>query len=124
MTFAALGFVIRLASLAATFGLHAKWHRTAKFPERRVGLASVGQAKFELWAAVLCLAGAATLIGARPAGGLVTMLAIALAIQGAALLCTPLVAIVADRSLRSEPDAWLPVETDLDGLLDIEQASA
>lgn len=124
VTFAALGFVIRLASLAAAFGLHAKWHRTAKFPERRVGLASVGQASFELWAAVLCLAGAATLIGSRPAGGLVTMLAIALAIQGAALLCTPFVAIVADRSLRSEPDAWLPVDTDLDGLLDVEQASA
>jgi hypothetical protein len=99
VTFAALGFVIRLASLAATFGRRASWHRTAKFPQRRVGLAAVRQAGVELTAALLCFAGAAALIGSRPAGGLVTMLAIALAIQGAGLMCAPFVALVADRSL-------------------------
>jgi hypothetical protein len=124
MTFAALGFVIRTASLAATFGLRATWHRTAKFPQRRVGLAAVRQAKFELSAAVVCLAGAAALIVAGPVGGLVTMLAIALAIQGAGLLCTPVVAIVADRSLHSAPDGWIAARADVESLTEIEQASA
>jgi hypothetical protein len=98
LAFAALTHVITIASLRALARRPAHWQRTDKFRQRRRGLRAVTHASTE---AVLGLAGLAAGAGLAvlSSGGIVTALAIGLAVQAVSYLTSPILAIAADRSL-------------------------
>jgi glycosyltransferase involved in cell wall biosynthesis len=101
IAFAALSLVIATGSLKASLGRPAMWRRTPKFRTVRTGLRVLGQVRAETAAAVACLLAAVLLVATTPLGGVVTMLAIGLAIKGIGYLAAVWVAITADRSLPS-----------------------
>jgi cellulose synthase/poly-beta-1,6-N-acetylglucosamine synthase-like glycosyltransferase len=101
VAFAALSLVITIASLKSALGCRAAWHRTGKFATTRRGLAVLHQVKSETVAALACTVGAVLLVAFAPLGGVITMLAIALLMQAAALFAAALVAVTADRALPS-----------------------
>jgi len=109
--FAALALVIGVASLRATTRRPATWQRTAKFRVGHSGAAALGQARTEaVLGATGGLAGATLLI--TGAGGIAGMLAIGLLVQAATWSTAPLLALVADRSLRRRPvQAGEPLRT-------------
>lgn len=99
VAFAALSFVITVASLKASIGRPATWHRTGKFSVQRSGLRVLGQVKAETAAGIAFLIGSALLLALTPLGGVVTMLAIGCFAQGCVFLAAPVVALTADRAL-------------------------
>lgn len=104
VAFAALSLVIATASLRASAGRPATWQRTGKFEAIGSGLRVLRQVKTETVAAAACVLGAVMLLVLAPLGGVVTMLAIALAIQAASYSAATAVAVIADRSLpQREP---------------------
>lgn len=104
LAFAALYLVIAHASLQATTGASAYWHRTAKFrPARKGSQVIAGEAAAESGAALACLIAAVLLFTLPAIGGLVTMLAIALVLQAVQLAAAPLLAVIADRHLAPAP---------------------
>jgi Glycosyltransferase like family 2 len=98
LAFAALTHVITTASLRALARDPARWQRTSKFRQRRRGLRALTQASSETVLGLAGLLAAAALI-APHRGGIVTALAIGLAVQALAYLAAPVVAIAADRGL-------------------------
>jgi glycosyltransferase involved in cell wall biosynthesis len=105
VAFAALSLVISVASLKAALRRPAAWQRTAKFQMARTGSAALIQARAETAVAVGGLT--AALVMAVVASGLsvITMLAIGLAMQALTYLTAPVLATVADRSLRQVASA-------------------
>jgi len=98
LAFAALTHVITTASLRAVACHPARWQRTSKFRQPQRGLRALACARGET---VLGLAGllvAGALIAVH-GGGIVTALAIGLAVQALTYLTAPAVALAADRSL-------------------------
>jgi glycosyl transferase family 2 len=98
VAFAALTHVITIASLRAMARRPARWQRTDKFRQRRRGLHALACARAET---VLGVAGllAGIVLAVFSGGGIVTALAVGLAVQAVTYLAAPLVAIAADRSL-------------------------
>lgn len=106
LAFAALSMVITIASLRATVGLGSAWHRTDKFRACRNWRRALAAARDETLLAGACLAAALALFtfgGGH--GGVVVMLGIALLAKGAVFLCSPVLALVADRDLAREVPA-------------------
>jgi hypothetical protein len=98
VAFAALTHVITMASLRALARRPARWQRTDKFRQRRRGLQALACARSETILGVTGLL-AGTALAVFSGGGIVTALAVGLAVQGLTYLAAPLVAIAADRSL-------------------------
>lgn len=100
VAFAALSMVITIATLRATVGLSSSWHRTDKFRARSNWRRALAAARSETLAAGACMVAALGLFAFGGGhGGVVVMLGIALLVKGAVFLCSPAVALVADRDL-------------------------
>jgi cellulose synthase/poly-beta-1,6-N-acetylglucosamine synthase-like glycosyltransferase len=102
IAFASLSVAISLASIRASLGMSSAWHRTNKFRSRsnwRGALASAGP---ELSLCALCLSLASVIYAYSPAPtGVALMLCIALIAKSIGFATAPLVAVIADRDLRS-----------------------
>src|SRR5215472_5186710 len=98
LAFAALTHVITTASLRALIRRPARWQRTNKFRPHQRGIQALTHASRETVLGAAALLAAAALIAAG-SGGIVTALAIGLAVQALTYLTAPLVALAADRSL-------------------------
>jgi hypothetical protein len=98
VAFAALTHVITMASLRALARRPARWQRTDKFRQRRRGLQALACARSETILGVTGLL-AGIVLAVFSGGGIVTALAVGLAVQALTYLAAPLVAIAADRSL-------------------------
>lgn len=100
LAFAALSMVITIATLRATIGLSSAWHRTDKFRARSNWRRALAAARSETLVAGACLAAALGLFAfGHGHGGVVMMLGIALLAKGAVFLCSPVLALIADRDL-------------------------
>ena len=104
VAFAALSLVISLASLKASFGRPAVWQRTEKFLARRRGLQVLAEVRAETAAGAACVLAASVILALTP-GGMLTLVALGLAVQGARLLAALCVAVVADRALGGRAPA-------------------
>lgn len=105
IAFAALSFVITVASLKASAGRPASWQRTGKFRAQQRGLGVLMHVVPETAAGAACLLGAGTLLIIAPLGGVVTMLAIALATQACTFFAATTITVMADRALRGRDQA-------------------
>ncbi len=103
VAFAALHHVIVTASLRALLGRSASWQRTDKFRPTSRGVHVLHEARSETVIGTLCLTVASGLALTAP-GQIVLMLAIGLAMQGAAYLAAPLMALLADRDVQNSVD--------------------
>ncbi len=119
VAFAALHHVIVTASLRALLGGSASWQRTDKFRPSSRGLHVLSEARTETAIGTACLSAAAGLALTAP-GQIVVMLAVGLAMQGAAYLASPVLALLADRDVQNNIDALTarpgPLATVSDGL--------
>ena len=106
LAFAALTHVITMASLRALARRPAYWQRTDKFRQHRRGLRALTPARSETVLGVTGLVGG-ILLAAFSGGGIVTALAIGLAVQALTYLTAPGLAIAADRSLAQTADRGL-----------------
>jgi hypothetical protein len=100
VAYQALGYTIAMASLRAVLGRPAAWHRTDKFRKARRLSRGLATTVTESAIAAVLLGGAFVLIG-YTRGGLATMLAIGLGVQGLGFACTPVVALIAEHALVS-----------------------
>ncbi|THV16022.1 glycosyltransferase [Nocardioides caeni] len=101
LAFASLSLVITVASLRATCGVPAQWHRTTKFRPRSSALRAIRGASTEtLTGSALLALGVALLTSASGGSGLVVMVAIALFAKGLVFLSATAMALMADRDLR------------------------
>jgi hypothetical protein len=98
LAFAALALVISVASLKALARRPATWQRTAKFRVARNGLAALQHARAETSVAASCLL-VAVVLAVSSAPGIVTMLAIGMAVQASTFATAPFLALTADRGL-------------------------
>ena len=105
VAFAALSLVITIASLKASTGRPATWHRTGKFRPNKSGWRVLRQVLPETTAAAVCLTGSGLLLLLAPVGGITTMLTIAVAIQGCLFLTATAVAFTADRAITDDDQA-------------------
>jgi cellulose synthase/poly-beta-1,6-N-acetylglucosamine synthase-like glycosyltransferase len=99
VAFAALSAVIVIASIRSSIGLNAAWHRTNKFRPKSNWQRAVAATNTETTVAVACLSLGASLIAFTHASGVITTFAIALLLQGAALLSAPVLSLIANRDL-------------------------
>jgi multisubunit Na+/H+ antiporter MnhG subunit len=99
VAFAALSAVIVIASIRSSIGLSAAWHRTNKFRPKSNWQRAVAATNTETTVAVACLSLGASLIAFTHASGVITTFAIALLLQGAALLSAPVLSLIANRDL-------------------------
>ena len=112
VAFAALSLVITIASLKASTGRPATWHRTGKFRANKHGWRVIRQVLPETTAAAVCLTGSGLLLLLAPLGGIITMLTIAVAIQGCMFLTATAVAITADQALTDPNPATAAAAAD------------
>jgi len=99
LAFASLTHVITVASLQSLIRRPARWQRTNKFRPRRSRLRALTHASSETLLGLTGLLAAAVLVAVNRSGGIVTALAIGLAVQAITYLTAPVVALAADRSL-------------------------
>jgi len=100
----ALAHVIVVANLWALVGRHVPWRRTDKFRPRRQQAGALGAARTELVVGLSCLGLAGATIAALPHSGVVSMLAVGLALQGLTYLAAPAMALLAEWDLRRHLD--------------------
>lgn len=96
----ALTHVITIASLTALVGRDVPWRRTAKAKPRSSGRAALQSVRTELLLGLTSWATGATMVAINRQGGVATMLAIGLVVQGATYLAAPAITVIADRELR------------------------
>lgn len=100
LAYLALTHVITLASLTALAGRDVPWRRTNKTKPRSQGWAALHAVRTELALGLTCTTAAALMLVVNRNGGVATMLAIGLAVQGATYLAAPTVAAIAEHELR------------------------
>jgi hypothetical protein len=103
IAYRALAHTIVVAALTALIGREVPWRRTSKFPSPPRRAAAVASTRVETGLATAYGIVAATTI-TLGTNGLATLLAIGFAAQAASYASAPLVALVANRDLKLEPD--------------------
>jgi hypothetical protein len=101
LAYLALTHVITVASLAALVGRDVPWRRTNKTKPRSQGWLALHTVRTELLLGLGCV-GASALMLANRGGGVATMLAIGLAVQGVTYLAAPVVVGIAEYELRRQ----------------------
>jgi Glycosyltransferase like family 2 len=103
IAYRALAHTIVVAALTALIGREVPWRRTSKFRSRPRRAAAVASVRVETaLAAAYGIAAAATIT--LGTSGLATLLGIGFAAQAAGYASAPLVALVADRDLKLDPE--------------------
>jgi glycosyltransferase involved in cell wall biosynthesis len=104
LAYLALTHVITVASLTAVVGRSASWRRTSKTKPRSQGWSALHAVRTELLLGLGCIATAVFLLAVNRHGGVATMLAIGLAVQGVTYLAAPVVVAIAEHELRRQVD--------------------
>lgn len=112
LAYLALTHVIVVASLTALAGRDVPWRRTNKTKPRTQGWTALMAVRTELVLGLGCAGVAALMLTLNRRGGVATMLAIGLAVQGATYLAGPVVVGIAEYELRRQ--AGRPSENSID----------
>lgn len=107
LAYLALTHVITIASLTALVGRDVPWRRTNKTKPRSQGWSALHAVRTELLLGLGCTTTAALMLAVNRHGGVATMLAIGLAVQGITYLAAPTVVAIAEHELR-QADAHTP----------------
>jgi len=102
LAYLALTHVITVASLTALAGRDVPWRRTSKTKPRSQGWAALHTVRTELLLGLGCTGAAVLMLAVNPGGGVATMLAIGLAVQGLTYLAAPIVVGIAEYELRRQ----------------------
>lgn len=100
---ASLTHVVVIANLTAMFGRPVPWQRTDKFRRASGGLVgALSASRAEIALAVGCVMGGVLTLLLAPGSGVATMLAVGFFLRGLLYTAAPVVAVIAERSLRGE----------------------
>lgn len=100
LAYLALTHVITIASLTAVAGRDVPWRRTNKTKPRSQGWSALHTVRTELLLGLGCTTTATLMLAINRHGGVATMLAIGLAVQGVTYLAAPIVVAIAEHELR------------------------
>lgn len=100
LAYLALTHVITIASLTAVAGRDVPWRRTNKTKPRSQGWSALHSVRTELLLGLGCTITATLMLAVNRHGGVATMLAIGLAVQGVTYLAAPIVVAIAEHGLR------------------------
>lgn len=100
LAYLALTHVITIASLTAVAGRDVPWRRTNKTKPRSQGWSALHTVRTELLLGLGCTTTATLMLAVNRHGGVATMLAIGLAVQGVTYLAAPIVVAIAEHELR------------------------